>query len=148
MYSHSLSDFTTDNRKFVTENLTTIIYRGCHYQEDGLPRDCLHTKYGIGIKTDYCLTCSTDGCNAALNFDLLKKSLLANSATEVGLSIKIFLIFVLMFYWFFWSCYSIVLYTELISHQVNPVFCLHNSTNYSLHLIDYNQKVYAFRIIR
>ncbi|KAJ6649508.1 hypothetical protein Bhyg_04744, partial [Pseudolycoriella hygida] len=69
-----------------TENFTTIIYRGCHYQEDGLPRDCLHKKYSPGIKTEYCLTCSTDGCNAALDYDLLKKSLLANEAIAVHLS--------------------------------------------------------------
>lgn len=87
--------------KFVTENLTTIIYRGCHYQEDGSPRDCLHQKYATGITTQYCLTCSTDGCNAALDFDLLKESLLANNAMRMSLSMNVFSVFVLILFWLF-----------------------------------------------
>ncbi|XP_037038115.1 uncharacterized protein LOC119075694 [Bradysia coprophila] len=84
-----------------TENMTTVIYRGCHFQQDGLPRDCLHKKYPDGIRTDYCLTCSTDGCNAALDYDLLKKSLLTSSAVGMTNSLNILLIFVLIFDWLF-----------------------------------------------
>lgn len=83
---------------YTTENLTTIVYRGCHYQEDGLPRDCLHRNYATGIKTEYCLTCSTDGCNAALNYDLLKKSLLANDAVGVTFSINLLTTLLLAIY--------------------------------------------------
>lgn len=86
---------------YTIENLTTIIYRGCHYQDDGLPRDCRHNNYPTGIKTEYCLTCSTDGCNAALDFDLLKKSLLANNAVGVNRSINILLTSIFTFYCFF-----------------------------------------------
>lgn len=89
-------------KKFVTEDLKTVIYRGCHYQEDGLSRDCRHKKYNTGIDTEYCMTCSTDGCNDALDYDLLKKSLLANGAADgMTHSMNIFLIIILIFHWFF-----------------------------------------------
>ncbi len=48
------------------------------------------------------MTCSTDGCNDALDYDLLKKSLLANGAADVMThSMNIFLIIILIFHWFF-----------------------------------------------
>lgn len=91
--------FRTDLKSTVIENATTIVYRGCHYQQDGVPRDCRHTDNPKGIRTVYCMTCSTDGCNAALDFDLLKKSLLANTAITMSDSMNVSLIFVLLFNW-------------------------------------------------
>lgn len=81
--------------------MTTTIYRGCHYQEDGVPRNCLHNRYDTGIRTEYCLTCSTDGCNAALDFNLLKYSLLSNDAIGISFSVNVLATYFLIFYWHF-----------------------------------------------
>lgn len=92
---------------FVAENFTTIVYRGCHYQDDGLPRNCMHSKYAVGISTEYCLTCSTDGCNAAIDYDLLKSSLLANNA--IGMRMNRTMKTLLIVCGFFKFCHSFIL---------------------------------------
>lgn len=48
-----------------------VVSRSCHFEaENALEDDCLNEKMPSYVKTQYCKTCSMDGCNGdALNPD-------------------------------------------------------------------------------
>lgn len=67
--SHGINKLTNVPFFLFTVNDKTVVSRSCFWEDVNAPRDsCYSTNTPSYIKTEYCQTCNTDGCNGAGQF--------------------------------------------------------------------------------